>query len=332
MTSTMTPRPARVEGSLASADEAGSRTVLLVSEAGSGSAVDRLLALRLHRREDGKRSPHKPLLVLLALGRLSETGSSAVPWSIAEERLADLLEEFGPPSRSGRAQSAAYPFTRLRSDAVWELDAPVPMDGVRALRDADPVGRLTGEVEGELRSRPGSLAEVARALVTEHFPPSIAPDVLLAAGLDPDILYTSTTAVATRARARSAAWRREILLAWDRQCAFCGFDGQFGSATVAVEAAHVRWFSHGGPDELDNGLALCSLHHKLFDCGALGLSADHRVRVSALYTARTDTGRAVKELHDRPLSSDAQRLLPAARHVAWHSDEVFKAGPARCNA
>ena len=53
--------------------------------------------------------------------------------------------------------------------------------------------------------------------------------------------------------------------AWDRQCAFCGYDGQITGASVAIEAAHVRWFAFNGPDALDDGLALCALHHKLFD-------------------------------------------------------------------
>ena len=55
----------------------------------------------------------------MALGRLEHTGSSSLPWPAAEPVLARLIAEFGPPSRTGRAQSAAYPFTRLRSDGVW---------------------------------------------------------------------------------------------------------------------------------------------------------------------------------------------------------------------
>jgi putative restriction endonuclease len=46
----------------------------------------RLANLRQHQR-DGRRSPHKPLLVLLALGRLSATGSSALPWTEAQTEL-----------------------------------------------------------------------------------------------------------------------------------------------------------------------------------------------------------------------------------------------------
>jgi len=82
--------------------------------------VERVSALRQYQH-NGKRVPHKPLLVLMALGRLAATGSSALPWSEAEERLANLIADFGPASRTGRRQSAAYPFTRLRTDGVWTL-------------------------------------------------------------------------------------------------------------------------------------------------------------------------------------------------------------------
>nr|WP_207229732.1 hypothetical protein [Krasilnikovia cinnamomea] len=77
--------------------------------------LTRLASLRQHQ-QGGRRSPHKPLLVLLALGQLATAGSSELPWSQAQARLSDLIAEFGPSSRTSRAQSAAYPFTRLRSD------------------------------------------------------------------------------------------------------------------------------------------------------------------------------------------------------------------------
>jgi hypothetical protein len=42
----------------------------------------------------------------------------------------------------------------------------------------------------------------------------------------------------------------------------------------------VKWFSHGGPDAVENGLSSCSLHHKAFDLGAIAISDDHKVLVS----------------------------------------------------
>ena len=123
---------------------------------------------------------------------------------------------------------------------------------------------------------------------------------------------------------RDAAWRARVIEAWDRQCAFCGFDGQLGVATAGLEAAHVRWHAFDGPDELDNGLSLCSLHHKLFDLGALGLTGDWAVSVSAAFTARTEAGRRTYELDGVALRPRPGTPLPAARHVRWHRDEVFK--------
>jgi putative restriction endonuclease len=254
------------------------------------------------------------------------TGESTTPFSEIEEQLASLIATFGPPSRTARASSAAYPFTRLRSDQVWQLDADVAMDNVGPLRTLNVSGRFTPEVEAALRASPDLVNRLARMLVESQFPDTLAPDVLLQAGLDAEAVLGASTLM-TRpddVRRRSVAWAKDILAAWDRQCAFCGFDGQVGDAVAGVEAAHVRWFNLGGPDDPDNGLALCSLHHKLFDRGALGLDEAYRVKVSRLFTGRTSAGRSVYDLIGRELRPRPGTQLPAAAYVDWHDREVFK--------
>jgi hypothetical protein len=54
-----------------------------------------------------------------------------------------------------------------------------------------------------------------------------------------------------------------------------------------------RWFNLGGPDELNNGIARCSLHHKLFDRGALDLDEEYRILVSGVFSARTDAAQRI---------------------------------------
>jgi putative restriction endonuclease len=299
----------------------------------SGSREDvlaRLGTLRLHQR-DGRRSPHKPLLVLLALGRLAARGSSALPWNEAQEQLGNLIAEFGPASQTSRAQSAEYPFTRLRSDGIWVLDRDVPMDNIGPLAAEPVTGRFTPAVETVLAADPDLVASAARALVDSHFPDTVAPDVLGAVGLDPDMVLRAADTVpdpsgATRRR-RDPNWRETIIQAWDRQCAFCGFDGQLYGACVGIDAAHVRWFALDGPDDLDNGLALCALHHKLFDRGVLGVDLDLRIHVSSTYTARTSAGRALYGLHGNQIRARPGTAMPAAEHLSWHRRWVFKGRP-----
>jgi len=289
----------------------------------------RLGALRSHQR-DGRRSPHKPLLVLLALGRLATTGSSALPWDRAEAELGNLIGEFGPASGTSRAQSAAYPFTRLRSDGIWLLDRDVPMDRTGPLSRAPVTGRLVPAVERALARDAELLASAARALVEANFPETIAPDVLDAVGLDPREVLRAPGRLPLpddAPRRRAHGWREAIIQAWDRQCAFCGFDGQLQGATVGLDAAHVRWFALDGPDELDNGVALCSLHHKLFDRGVLGIDPDLQVQVSTTYTARTGAGRSVYDLHGKVLRARPGTVMPANEHLRWHRRWVFKGDP-----
>ena len=289
----------------------------------SSDVLERLTRLRQHQ-QDGKRSPHKPLLVLLALGQFSQTGSSKLEWNVVEERLGRLLAEFGPPRRG--APHPEFPFTRLRSDLVWQLSRDVPNDSLSSLREEPVTGQFVDDIETALEQDPGLVAQVARDLVEEQFPLTIAPDVLSAVGLDPDLVFRASglPQVKQEVRKRSSQWRYQILEAWDRSCAFCGFDGQSDGAPVGIEAAHVRWFNFGGPDDLDNGLALCSLHHKLFDRGVLGLDLGDAVVVSSTFSARTDEGKRVYELHGRELRPRPGTKLPSDAHVSWHANEVFK--------
>jgi putative restriction endonuclease len=83
-----------------------------------------------------------------------------------------------------------------------------------------------------------------------------------------------------------------------------------------LDAAHERWFNHDCPDDPDNGLALCSPHHRLFDRGALGLKASFTVQVSGSHSARTDAGRRGYDLHGVELNARPGTLLPRRSEAA----------------
>jgi hypothetical protein len=61
----------------------------------------------------------------------------------------------------------------------------------------------------------------------------------------------------------------KLLEAYLAECCVCGFSLRLVDGLIGVDAAHIQWHSHGGPDEVPNGPALCALHHRLLDHGAI---------------------------------------------------------------
>ncbi|MYW69285.1 restriction endonuclease [Streptomyces sp. SID8379] len=281
-----------------------------------------------------RRAPHKPLLVLWLLGRFVNSGSTAVTYAEAEEPVSRLINDFGPAvtSRARARERAAMPFVHLERE-LWDLrdhdgnpvGPDVPERG-NWLRSHGAHGRLSGDVE-RLLSVPGTPTAAARLLLEQHFTPSLEAPVCDAVGLDladPDADSVLRPSEAKR-RKRRAGFAEEVLRAYAYACAFCGYDGALGRNPAGLEAAHVKWHSQDGPDEVHNGLALCSLHHTLFDLGVLGLLPDLRIQVSQLYVARSPAGQAVDALHGLPLATPRPgRPAIDVRFVLWHGQQVFK--------
>lgn len=146
---------------------------------------ERFRSLHQHQ-QDGAKSPHKPLLALYAVARVINGEPSEIPFSVAEAALAPLIADHATSSRTSAAQSVAYPFTRLRSDNIWQLDSDVPMDLMGPLRAGDVAGRLEPGIEARLRADPELARQVAHDLLVEHFPGGAVHDVLYRVGLEPD--------------------------------------------------------------------------------------------------------------------------------------------------
>ncbi len=289
--------------------------------------LERAARLRQWSR-DGVRAPHKPLLLLYALGRFQADAAGELPYTSVEADLKQLLLEYGPP----RATSPAYPFHHLVSDGVWEVrtDRGVgsPGTGVRELRAGGATGRLAPDLRAALRRDPSLLGRMARVLLDLHFPASLHQDLCDAVGLELEPDSAPSAAPAAAGRRRDPRMREMVLTAYEYRCAFCGFDGMIGTVPVGLEAAHVRWWAFDGPDRVDNGLCLCSLHHKLFDKGVLGMADSHRVMVSQRFIGR---GRAAQEqvtaLAGRPLIGPQPGTPPVATaHRSWHTRQVFHGG------
>lgn len=292
--------------------------------------IERFEHLRRWTR-NGERAPHKPLLLLYALGRYQADGGAPVPYSVAEDPLRKLLTEFGPR----RKTSPGYPFHHLVNDGLWVVRTvdgrPSPGSSEVQLRTSGAEGSLSPDLLDALNSDSHLLAQLARVLLDSNFEPSLHPDILALADLDVPAAETTAPAEgAAERRRRSAEFRQVVLMAYEYQCAFCGYDGTLGGMPVALDAAHVKWWSMDSPDTIDNGVCLCSLHHKLFDQGVLSVTEDWLITVSGDFVGRSASARThVLSLANRP-ATPPQALYspPKPAYITWHQHEVFKR-PAR---
>lgn len=288
--------------------------------------LERAAKLRQWNR-NGTRAPHKPLLFLYALGRYQRDADGELRYSAVEEDLKGLLAEYGPPNRT----TPAYPFHHLESDGVWEVRTDrgpgSPGSAVRELRATGAAGRLAPDLRAALRRDPALLGRLARILLDLSFPPSLHTELCESVGLE--LEPADTVLLSPVRRQRDPSMRERVLTAYEYQCAFCGYDGSLGAVPVGLEAAHVRWWAFDGPDDVDNGLCLCSLHHRLFDKGVLGIGDSHAVLVSERFVGRSPAAREhVTALAGRPLIGPRPGARPVAEaHRSWHAKQVFRDGP-----
>ncbi len=280
-------------------------------------------------KSGGERAPHKPLLLLLAFGRVLGGAARFVRYrDDIDGPLRDLLDRFGPPRPKHCPEE---PFVRLRTDGLWEIPGHDPMTAAgnvsrRLLVAGNVAGGLPERVHALLQADHQLVHEAARRLLDAHFPESLHDDIRRAVGIPHDWVVREAP---TR---RDPAFRPDVLRVYERRCAVCDFDVRLGNDPIGLEAAHIKWHAAGGPDAIPNGLALCGFHHKAFDRGALGLTGGdggYTVVISSEVNGLSEPVRWLLDFHGRPLRRpQTMDAAPDPAFVAWHGREVFR-GPAR---
>lgn len=292
--------------------------------------LHRLGALRIWRRR-GERAPHKPLLLLLALGRLLHeeprlgryTGEIETP-------LRGLLERFGPPRRSIHPE---HPFGRLVTDGLWEtpgVEGPPPT--AKHLREQGIAGGFPEPVQRLLLGDRELVEQAAARLLADHFPESLHQAIRDEVGLHDSVLQEDPALDLAIRRRRDPRFRDAVLTAYERRCAICDYDIRLSDDLFGLDAAHIRWHSHGGPDTIPNGLALCAFHHRAFDRGAIGLAPNPGSGFALLVSRRlSGQGEVFRQLVDargRPLRPPQEKeFLPDREFVDWHRAQVFQGEP-----
>jgi putative restriction endonuclease len=278
-------------------------------------------------KRNGERAPHKPLLSLLALAALSRGETRLFSFNTIDKPLQNLLREFGPPRKSFHSE---YPFWRLKNDGVWEVANATTLECRRG--NSDPkkselikhnvLGGFTPGVFNLLSLNRSLLRNVVQQLLDFNFPESYHEDILAAVGLGAE--YECTTR-----RTRDPRFRETVLMAYEYECAVCGLALRLGGRELGLEAAHIKWHQAGGPDTANNGLALCSIHHKLLDRGAIGITPDLRIQVSQFTSGNSGFSNWVMKFNGVFLRSPQHTdYVLNQDFIDWHMNEVFRT-PAR---
>ena len=283
-------------------------------------------------KSGGRRAPHKPLLILYSLGRLQQGKARLVPYSEIETDLTSLLRRFGPPAKVFHPEA---PFGRLPKDELWEIP------GVEAVSrsksdDLHKSSLIRYKIRGGLRKADYKMLladdrlmqEAASQLLEAHFPQSMHGDIREAVGLSDNRIRREAGAVREDiSKPRDPNFRREVLRAYEYRCAVCEYDLRLGDELLGLEAAHIRWHAADGPDEIQNGLALCGFHHKAFDRGAWGLQPDdrgYRILISSEVHGQSRALRWLRDYRGKGLQfPQREDWLPDEKFVRWHYREVF---------
>lgn len=280
---------------------------------------EKISQINIWKRGD-ERAPHKPLLLLIALARIEQEKGRLIPYSEVEESLTELLNRYGPKRKS---QHPEQPFWRLQNDGIWEVahegdisfrkgsSNPVKSE----LIDKKALGGFTEEIFGMLRDDQDLRNEIALSLLDAHFPASLQEDIINDVGLSLEVVGFS---------ARDPRFRDEVIRAYEHKCAVCGSDLRLGNIDLGLEAAHIKWHQAGGPDIVQNGLALCVLHHKALDRGAISFDDDLRLLVSAELYGYQHFRQWFLQFKDKPIREPySMELSPGVQYIKWHREQVF---------
>ena len=149
--------------------------------------VRRFQEIKVWKRK-GVSAPHKPLLILYALGKLLRRENRLISFSEVDEKLGTLLSEFAPKKSR---QGTEFPFWRLRNDGVWKVRSEGRIrensngDAVKSdLYKYNASGGILKSISRQLRKDTSLVCQIANDLLEAHFQSRDHERVLRAVGID----------------------------------------------------------------------------------------------------------------------------------------------------
>jgi putative restriction endonuclease len=282
--------------------------------------LEQIQSMKVHAPSRLGAALKKPLLLLLLISRIENDRVEENRFQFDDiEKKLDLLirEHGGRPTHSG--SKPEQPFYHLRSSPFWILRtqqeyAPGRTALISDLRRPDSFGAFQPKVFRLLRSSSEARARVVDSILNEWWPETLHGDIREDLGLD---------RLDSRRRAqRDRQFTIDVLENFRYSCAFCGFHAVLNRVATGIDAAHVHWHSLKGPDDVENGIALCKLHHWAFDKGILGIDDEERICIASVFSAQQDGGLPLESLVNRGFAVQPRKAI-AKRFLDWHRNNVY---------
>lgn len=272
-------------------------------------------------RKGDQRAPHKPLLLLLTLSEYRKGHDRLFNYgNEIHQQLLELLVSFGP---SRREHYPNMPFWRLARDGFWDLESHEEWSlqknnkqpSKNELIKQNVLGGFNQESYQLLLHKPSLIDKLAQQILSKHFPENVQD--IIANRLDFPLQEIRKN--------RDPAFRKNILRAYNYQCAICGYNLHYDSAVVGLEAAHIKWKQFGGPCTTDNGIALCALHHSAFDMGAISIDDSMKLLVSNGVNGSQMVEQLFWQFANKLIYLPKNPLeYPNDTFINWHQEQVFK--------
>jgi putative restriction endonuclease len=121
-------------------------------------------------------------------------------------------------------------------------------------------------------------------------------------------------------RLGQGAFRAVVIDSYLRRCAVTG-----EKTLPALEAAHIRPYSDGGPHDPSNGILLRRDLHSLFDSGYVTITPNLDFEVSRRIREEFQNGRHYYALHGQKIAvPDVVYRRPNRDALIWHNENRFK--------
>jgi len=126
-------------------------------------------------------------------------------------------------------------------------------------------------------------------------------------------------------KVRDANFRLLVCRAYDDRCAVTGLRILNGGGRAEVQAAHIKPVGAGGPDVVQNGVALSGTVHWLFDRHLISIDENYRLLISH-NRVPSELRTLFRPLNERLHLPTDQRLWPHPAFLAHHREAYASKG------